>query len=116
MSINIENKKVDELKDMCKKIGIKTTNLKINDIKKMLTSYYDLGKEEFYKTKDGLVNKTVNELKDIVKSNNIKNITGKSKEEMIKIIVKFYKKTDSESSVKAPSPKAKAPSPKAKET
>ena len=72
MSINIENKKVDELKDMCKKIGIKTTNLKINDIKKMLTSYYDLGKEEFYKTKDGLVNKTVNELKDIVKSNNIK--------------------------------------------
>ena len=112
MSINIENKKVDELKDMCKKAGIKTTNLKLNEIKKILLSYIELGEEEFFKTKDGLMNKTINELKTIVKNNNIKNTAGKSKEEIVKIIVKFYKKTDSES--KPPSPKAKAISPKAK--
>ena len=93
MSINIENKKVDELKDMCKKVGIKTTNLKINEIKKILSSYYELGKEEFYKTKDGLMNKTVTELKAIVKKNNIKNTLGKNKEETVKIIVKFYKRS-----------------------
>ena len=93
MSINIENKKVDELKDMCKKVGIKTTNLKINEIKKILSSYYELGKEEFYKTKDGLMNKTVTELKAIVKKKNIKNTLGKNKEETVKIIIKYYKKT-----------------------
>jgi hypothetical protein len=108
----IDNTKITELKNLCKKYGLKCSLIKVKELRIFLKNFIEKQHQgKFENTAEGLNEKKLPELKKIMKENGIEIKVGEKKEDFIKKILAHYKKTKKSSSKKSSS-KTKSPSSK----
>ena len=108
----IDNTKITELKNLCKKYGLKCSTIKVKELKIFLKEFIEKehqGKFEY--TTEGLKAKKLPELKKIMQENGLEIKVGDKKDDLIKKIIAHLKKSRSKSSSKSSS-KTKSPSSK----
>ena len=103
----IDNTKITELKNLCKKYGLKCSTIKVKELKIFLKEFFEKqhqGKFEY--TKEGLKAKKLPELKKIMQEYGIEIKVGEKKDDFIKKILTHVKKSRSKSRSKSPSSKS----------
>jgi hypothetical protein len=115
----IDNTKIIELRNLCKKYGLKCSTIKVKELKIFLKEFIKKEHQgKFENTTEGLKEKKLPELKKIMKENGIEIKVGEKKDDFIKKILAHYKKTrkssssSKKSSSKKSSSKTKSPSSK----
>ena len=108
----IDNTKIIELKNLCKKYGLKCSTIKVKELKIFLKEFFEKehqGRCEY--TEEGLKAKKLPELKKIIQENGLEIKNGDKKNDLIKKILMHLKKSSSKTKSKSSS-KTKSPSSK----
>jgi hypothetical protein len=108
----IDNTKIIELKNLCKKYGLKCSTIKVKELKIFLKEFFEKEHQgRFEYTEEGLKAKKLPELKKIMQENGLEIKNGDKKNDLIKKILMHLKKSSSKTKSKSSS-KTKSPSSK----
>jgi hypothetical protein len=104
----IDNTKIIELKNLCKKYKLKCSTIKVKELKIFLKEFFEKENQgKFDYTEEGLKAKKLPELKKIMQENALEIKAGDKKNDLIKKILTHLKKSKSRSKSRSKSPTSK---------